>query len=622
MNVGTGLSPGTVLAGRYEIQSEIGRGERSIVFEALDTQRERRVAVKLLSPLAAIAHLTREQLRRYSDELASVQHAGILKPIELLEAGLETLIVMEQADGSDLGSRVAAQGPLSPHEVAEIGRCVAEALAAAHARGLLHRGVKPSNVLLPEAGAPLLTDFGCSNLDGQEAPLEDQRPASSIGFLSPELLQGSYTDARSDIYALGMTLYHALVGELPAELQETERPVHLSDGFHPALVRPDVPPWLDQIIARATCAEPSCRIETAETLARALDEQGLPGGVGTSREAYLADCCILCREPGTLGRAVCPHCEDAKTVHANTLLKLVAPNEQMADDEERVRKLRGLTGSPGDERAVRRVARGKQPLVKLSRSQAQRVSQRLSAYGFESRLVPVDSTWAELPDWLVTLALIPIGLGFALALRGDAVLFGAGLAGGLVLLPLGHSLMQHPPLIPDPTGPRPAPSLAQKVAEVMPEIQGGEARKLLAEILRLSRDISLRLENCADSAETGEALVALGLSACDAARELATMDPILDALMLHGEHRFEPPPGLLESRARLGTARSCLAQYLLETTATLSVVRGVEILDAAEIRGEIAAIHARLDEELDSQRVAVKQAFSLFPLRSTPVDES
>ncbi len=151
-------------------------------------------------------------------------------------------------------------------------------------------------------------------------------------------------------------------------------------------------------------------------MARALDEQGLPGGVGTSREAYLADCCILCREPGTLGRAVCPHCEDAKTVHANTLLKLVAPNGQMADDEERVRKLRGLTGSPGDERAVRRVARGKQPLVKLSRSQAQRVSQRLSAYGFESRLVPVDSTWAELPDWLVTLALIPIGLGFALAL--------------------------------------------------------------------------------------------------------------------------------------------------------------------------------------------------------------
>ena len=101
MNVGTGLSPGTVLAGRYEIQSEIGRGERSIVFEALDTQRDRRVAVKLLSPLAAIAHLMREQLRRYSDELASVQHAGILKPIELLEAGLETLIVMEQAEGSD-----------------------------------------------------------------------------------------------------------------------------------------------------------------------------------------------------------------------------------------------------------------------------------------------------------------------------------------------------------------------------------------------------------------------------------------------------------------------------------------------------------------------------------------
>jgi serine/threonine protein kinase len=621
MNAGTGLSPGTVLAGRYEILGEIGRGERSIVFEARDTQRDRRVVVKLLSPLAAIAHLTREQLRRYSEALASVEHPGIVKPIELIEAGLETLIVMERVEGSDLGSRVAAQGPLSPHDVAEIGRCVADALAAAHARGLLHRGVKPQNVLLPEAGAALLTDFGCSNLEGQEAPLEDQRPASSIGFLSPELLEGSYTDARSDIYALGMTLYYALVGELPEELQDADRPGHLCEGFHPARVRPDVPPWLDQIIARATCAEPSCRIETAERLARGLDEQGLPAGVGTSREAYLADCCILCREPGTLGRAICPHCEDAQVKHANTLVKLVAPNGQTADDEERVRKLRGLTGSPSDERAVRRVARGKQPLVKLSRSQAQRVSQRLSAYGFETRLVPVDSPWAELPDWLVTLALIPIGLGFALALRGDAVLFGAGLAGGLVLLPLGHSLMQHPPLIPDPSGSRPAPSLAQKVAEVMPEIQGGEARKLLAEILRLSRDISLRLESCSDGAETRETLVALALSACDAARELAALDPILDALMLHGEHRFEPPPGLLESRARLGTARSCLAQYLLEATATLSAIRGLEILDIPEIRGELEAIQARLIEELESQQVAVKQAFSLFPLRSTPEEE-
>ncbi len=622
MNAGTGLSPGTVLAGRYEILCEIGRGERSIVFEALDTERDRRVAVKLLSPLAEIAHLTRGQLRRYSDALAGVEHPGILKPIELIEAGLDTLIVMERVEGSDLGSRVDAQGPLSPHEVAEIGRCVTEALAAAHAQGLLHRGVKPQNVLLPPAGVPLLTDFGCSNLDGQEVPLADQRPASTIGYLSSELLEGSYTDARSDIYALGMTLYHALVGELPEELQDAERPVHLSDGFHPAHVRPDVPPWLDQIIARATCAEPWCRIETAERLARALDEQGLPAGVGSSREAYLADCCILCREPGTLGRAICPHCEDAKTEHANTLVKLVAPNGQSADDEERVRKLRGLTGSPSDERAVRRVARGKQPLIKLSRSQAQRVSQRLSAYGFETRLVPVDSTWAELPDWLVTLALIPIGLGFALALRGDAVLFGAGLAGGLVLLPLGHSLMQHPPLIPDPSGPRPAPTLAQKVAEVMPEIQGGEARKLLAEILRLSRDVSLRLDSCTDNAETRETLVGVTLSACDAARELASLDPILDAMLLHGEHRFEPPPGLLESRARLGTARSCLAQCLLEATATLSAVRSLEILDAAENRAELEAIQARLNEEIEGQRVALKQAFSLFPLRSTPDEES
>lgn len=617
MNAATGLAPGTLVARRYEIVREAGRGPRSIVFEARDTTCDRRLALKLLSPPAPIAHLVREQLRRDAEALRAVDHPGLLAPTDLIEAGFDTLVVRDWIDGLDLETRVAQCGPLSPHEAALIGRSVAEALSAVHARGMLHRDVKPANVLLPAAGGALLCDFGSGDLDGQEAPLEEDAEHTD-GFVSPEVAERRYADARSDIYALGMTLYFGLVGELPPR-GPLGVPAPQADGFRPTRVRPDVPAWLDSIVARATCAQPSDRIETADRLARALDDQGLPAGVTETREAYLVDCCILCREPGTLGRSVCPHCEDPKASQPDTLMMLVPPSPPDGDDEG-VKKLRGLTGSPSDERAVRRVARGKQPLVKLSRPQAQRVARRLESHGFETRLIAADATWAELPDWLMTLALVPIGLGFALALMGDAVLFGVGVAGGLVLLPLGHSLLQHPPLIPDATGPRPSPRLAQRVAEVMPEIMAGEARRLLAEVLRLSRDVLLRLASAGGADRAGHSLEAVGLICCDAARELATLDPILDAFMLHGEHRFEPPPGLLESRARVNTARSCLVQGLLEATATLSSIRGLVVLDCEDIRAELETLLARLSHEVEAQRLAVKEAFSLFPLRSAPAD--
>ena len=411
MNAATGLAPGTVLAQRYEILREIGRGERSIVFEAHDSEREERVSVKLLSPPAAIAHLAREQLRRDSDALRAVDHPGIRKPRDLIEAGFATLIVADWIEGVDLTSRVSMRGPLGPHEAGRIGRGIAEALAASHAHGLLHRDVKPQNILLPDSGGTVLTDFGCAPVDGQEATLEEDSSARHGGFFSPAVAEGRYADARSDIYALGMSLYYALVGALPEQAGPLGPPAPRAEGFHPARVRPDVPKWLDEIVARATCAEPAARIETAERLARALDEEGLPAGVEASREAYLVDCCILCREPGTLGRSVCPHCEDSKASESDTLIMLVPPTPQDPGREERVRRLRGLTGAPSDERSVRRVANGKQPLVKLSRSQAQRVALRLGSQGFETRLVAADATWAELPDWLRPLALVPIGLG-------------------------------------------------------------------------------------------------------------------------------------------------------------------------------------------------------------------
>ena len=150
---------GAVLLDRFELVEELGRGGYSVVYAARDSKLDQEVAIKLLVPPPATAQTARERMRREAQAVRALSHPNIVRLYDYLEDGPWSFLVMERIDGDDLAERLKRDGPLPVDEVVKIGRGLASALAAAHDKGILHRDVKPQNVLLDSSG-PRLVDFG------------------------------------------------------------------------------------------------------------------------------------------------------------------------------------------------------------------------------------------------------------------------------------------------------------------------------------------------------------------------------------------------------------------------------------------------------------------------------
>ncbi|MFL5576573.1 MAG: serine/threonine-protein kinase, partial [Gemmatimonadaceae bacterium] len=275
------LAAGDVVAGRYVVTREIGRGGHSVVYAARDRDLGADVALKLLVPPPAVARLARERLRREVQAVRGLAHEHVAAVHDLVEDGERSVLVMELVDGPDLERRVRERGPLAPDGAAALGREVADALSAAHRRGILHRDVKPSNVLLePRPGgqpSARLTDFGSARLDGQATLTETGALVGTLCYVAPEVLAGARADARAEVYALGMTLHFTLTGRLPDRPSRHLPPPPAPDGFRPSVALSEpappgapIPAWLDAIVARATAADPRHRFPTAAAMAAAL----------------------------------------------------------------------------------------------------------------------------------------------------------------------------------------------------------------------------------------------------------------------------------------------------------------------------------------------------------------
>jgi hypothetical protein len=605
------------LGERWQIAREIGRGERSVVYEALDRERGQPVALKLLQPPRATRHLLRERLRRDLQRLRLIEHPGIVRLEEVFDAGENLVVAMELVAGRDLESHVQSAGPLPAERVRELGLALADALGAAHRGGLLHRDVKPRNVLLDAEGRARLGDFGCARVEGQSVLAEVDEPVADPTYLAPELASGRTADARADLYALGLTLYFALVGRGPQTDGPQRLPPPRPGGYHPRERRPDVPPWLDTVVARATSAEPSDRFETAERLLGALRARALEGRSEGSADPRLLDVCVVCRQPGTLGRAVCPHCEDESP--ADTLV-LLRPAENPAELADRARILAGLTDQHAHTGRLLRVARGTYPLVRVSRSCGLRLSQRLAPHGLPARLVPAHRAWSALPRRVhATLSALPVaGLALA-ALQGSPGLACAALSAGALGVILAHLRFQGVALLPPAVFSPPPRALVHKVMEVMPQLELDEPRRLLVEALRLGRDLHARLEPTPGGEPVRRALAETLIASADAARELSATERALAALVLHGEHRYEVPEEVLESRALFEGARGALVHCLLETTAALSHLRGCDWLDLGEAEQQLSAATQVLSQEAELAAESTKQALGALargPARS------
>src|SRR5579872_5699960 len=208
----------TALAGEYSLERELGRGGMGVVYLAREVQLNRLVAIKVLPGALAERPELRERFLREARLAASLSHPNIVPIHRVSEAAGFVFFVMAYVDGETLGERLRSAGPLSPAAATRMLREVAWALAYAHGRGVIHRDVKPDNVLLEKStGRALVTDFGIAL-----ATDDDATPGRVMGtaqFMSPEQATGSAVDGRSDLYSLGVVGYLAVSGRLPFDAE-------------------------------------------------------------------------------------------------------------------------------------------------------------------------------------------------------------------------------------------------------------------------------------------------------------------------------------------------------------------------------------------------------------------
>ena len=263
------------LAGEYSLQRELGRGGMGIVYLARDVQLDRDVAIKVLPRELAQAAEAREWFLREARTAAGLSHPHIVPIHRVGEAGDFVFFVMSYVEGETLGERLRGGGPLPPAEAARILREVAWALAYAHGRGIVHRDVKPDNILLEAGtGRALVTDFGIAHGRGGTTSANDpSRIMGTAHYMSPEQAAGDPVDGRSDVYALGVVGHLAVSGRLPFEAgnlpalitrQATETP--------PSVMRvaPALPAALAAAIDRCLARDPEDRFPDGEALASAL----------------------------------------------------------------------------------------------------------------------------------------------------------------------------------------------------------------------------------------------------------------------------------------------------------------------------------------------------------------
>lgn len=276
-------SEGQVLAERFEIVGALGRGGMATVYLARDRVRGERVALKVLHDHLAHDPAMRERLRREVVASARLRHPGALVAQELHDLDGTWALSLPFHPGQTLAEELAQHGPMEPEAVRRLGVRLAEVLAEAHTRGLLHRDVTPQNVMIGPRGEPVLTDFGLARLrDGGST--RGTGMLGTPGYAAPEVYDGVRADPRSDLYALGAVLYLAATGRPAFEGPTAMRALHrqMEGDFEPIDQRvPGFPPDLAATIHALLEPEPTARPQGAQDLAEALQLRRAPDAVPT-----------------------------------------------------------------------------------------------------------------------------------------------------------------------------------------------------------------------------------------------------------------------------------------------------------------------------------------------------
>ena len=587
---GSYLSPGDALRERWTIVRELGRGGYSVVYLAHDRALDNEVAVKLLVPPPAAAKVARERMRREVQVVRGLSHENIVAVYDFVEEGPWSFIIMEYVAGPDLHVRVRERGPLTAEQAVRLGRDIGAALGTAHRHGILHRDLKPQNVHLDPDGRYRLTDFGSARLDGHVGVTTTGALTGTRDYTAPEILAGRRGDARADIYALGLTMYFGLTGELPVD----------NSGHRPAQVTPTVPDWLDEVVARATAPSPEDRFPTASAFDQALSQSAGEAPSPTPR-------CVLCSGPDPLSLGLCPAC-GGDGARSNSLVYLQRPSDRQA---RAVAESRLASTLPAVAAEASAAIRGERPLFRASMEGAERIVDVLARRDLPARAVPVRSAMSALPVgffFMVVAVLIAgtaAGIQAAPSLRWITPVFA-----GLLLVSAARTAVT--PLVSPRVRVAELPDdVARSLLSTLADLPPGTARDLLADLTRMGNSLYARLQRSGDSRNSAAVLGELLVASGSAASDLALLDANLGRFERQRERLAARPSGSLDALARCERARDALVQRLLEAMTVLGQLQG-QTADLGAEESELASSIAELRAESKAREAAAEEMAQLL----------
>jgi serine/threonine protein kinase len=541
-----------------------------VVYAARDTAVGCEVAIKLLVPPPAHAIEARERLRREVELVRGLRHPHILGVHDFLDEGGASFVVMDLVGGPDLARHIRCSGPLSVKAAVRLGREIASALGAAHRAGILHRDVKPENLLLEEGQGARLADFGSARLDGAPTLTATGALAGTLVYAAPEVLAGLRGDGRSDLYSLGMSLYEALTGRLP------DHPRHLppppaAAGHDPRAITPSIPAWLGGLVARATAAAPAERFPTMAEFEAALARGEMEEPLAAKPAARRARC-LVCGGGALPGSPVCGDCH-AEPPRRTRFLFVRHPAPQL---EAAVAELVASDPSVVARGPLGDAATGRRALIRVPADSALGLAEWLADRGVRTDPVTAPAILTRLPlsFHLLVLGGAAAGVGVGLTVAGAGLFLYASPVVTALLLSSACREVARPALVVD-RGRRGSPAA---VISRLRQLGPGPARDLFAAVVRQVREL-LEREPAGPSRErlAGE-LAPLAEAAAGVAGELELVDRKLERLRDEAGAQRRLPLAWWTMVTETEGSRDRLAQTLLELISALDAAASAQSL--------------------------------------------
>ena len=595
------LLVGSVLKERYAIEAEVGRGGYSVVYKAHDTKLGTTVAIKLLVPPPVAAISAKERLRREVVALQKLNHPSIIRIYDLHDDAHWSFIIMDYLHGGTLDQHVARHGPLTEDNAKQVGRQVAEALALTHQHGILHRDVKPQNIMLTNGYHAILTDFGSAKIEGQATFTATGAFVGTMDYLAPEVFNGVRPDGRSDVFSLGMSLYFALTGKLPEGGSKHLPPPPREEGFHPSEAGISLSSEFDQIVARATMAEPGGRFHTMDGMAKALTGEWLLPTVSHNPPLKF---CLRCGGPDLLELSVCSSCR-SQTDRGDTCI--FVEKELEAESRTHVQHtLQKVTGLSRNSSRLIDTIKGAKSLLRVTQDVAPGIVAKLRTKQIPAYSIPLKKAFSKAPLFLRVLLLVNFSVGFWAGLYHSSLfIWVSPLFFGVALIATKRTILA--PLIRPGAGNLSLPrDLEAKVFKTLATLPASPALDLFADIVRTGSGLyESAKKDSLDPLFAHKLTSSIQLS-CDVATDLSRLDQTLLAISKHvrsnpTERKFTELMGSWEAH------RDKLVQKLLELLSTLATMQAHQGSSYESALQELEAITKELEEDSKIQMEAAAE---------------